>query len=282
MGVCFAFRKYLCLPHPSSLRSYVASVDCEPGFLLNVLKSAALFEEVDRQCNLVIDEMKIKKATLWDRHKLKTYGFCDYGLNLKLESTSKIAKNALVFMLVSIKGKFKWPIAYFLTNSVNATSQTELIKTAIALCHENNIKIRSVTCDGPKVNISTLNRLGCSIYENSYEEIKNFFPHPVTNENVYATPDACHMLKNTRNSFEAIRCLEHNGKIIKWDYIVKLQNLQETINFKFANKLSSKHVKFRANIMKEKICFNKVLYFILTLIYFKGQIGSPDHELFGS
>lgn len=241
------------MPHASTLRSYVGSVDCEPGFLLKVLDAAALFDEPHRQCNLVLDEMKIKKASIFDKNRLKTYGNVDYGDLLTLECSSKIATNALVFMIVSLTGKFKWPIAWFLTNSVNATSLTELIKTAISLCHERNIKIWSLTCDGPKVNIATLNKLGCKIYENSYESIKHFFLHPITQEKVYATPDACHMLKNARNSFESIVILKHNENYIKWDYIKKLYEVQETINFKFANKISSRHLKFRANIMKVKL-----------------------------
>lgn len=63
-------RKYLRLPHASTLRSYVGSVDCEPGFLLKVLDAAALFDEQDRQCNLVIDEMKLKKSSIFDKHRL--------------------------------------------------------------------------------------------------------------------------------------------------------------------------------------------------------------------
>lgn len=177
----------------------------------------------------------------------------DYGTLLNLECSTKIATNALVFMLVSLNGKFKCPIAYFLTNSTNATSQTQLIKTAISLCHERNIKIWSLTCDGPKVNIATLNRLGCKIYENSYDRIQNFFLHPITKDKIYATPDACHMLKNARNSFESIMFLKHNGNYIKWEYVKKLHDLQETINFKFANKISSRHMNFRANIMKVKL-----------------------------
>lgn len=39
---------------------------------------------------------------------------------------------------------------------------------------------------------------------------------------------------------------------IKWDYFVKLQNLQETIGLKFGNKLSKAHVRFLNNKMKVK------------------------------
>lgn len=121
-----------------------------------------------------------------------TYGHVDYGSVLKLKQPDLMASNALAFMLVSLDGKFKWPIGYFFTCSLNSTVQAELIRTAL----ENGIKVWSVTCDGPKANIATLHRLGCSLFADSYDNIKHCFEHPVTKENVYATLDACHMLKN--------------------------------------------------------------------------------------
>lgn len=54
--------------------------------------------------------MKLKKATIYDKNKMKTYGHVDYGSVLKLEQPHLMASNALVFMLVSLGGKFKWPI----------------------------------------------------------------------------------------------------------------------------------------------------------------------------
>lgn len=197
--------------------------------------------------------MKLKKATIYDKNKLKTYGHVDYGPTLKIEPSHLMATNALVFMLVSLDGKFKWPIAYFFTNSLNSTVQAELIRTALCICHENGIKVWSVTCDGPKVNVATLHRLGCSLFADCYDEIKNYFEHPISKERVYATMDACHMLKNARNSFQSIRDLKHNGNEIKWQYVVDLHNFQETINLKLANKISTKHVLFKNNIMKVRL-----------------------------
>lgn len=89
--------------------------------------------------------------------------------------------------LTCIDGKFKWPIAYFFTNSLNSTVQAELIRTALCLCHESGIKVWSVTCDGPKVNVATLHKLGCSLFADSYEEILHYFEHPITKDKVYAT-----------------------------------------------------------------------------------------------
>jgi len=41
----------------------------------------------------------------------------------------------------------------------------ELILTALSLTSDSELKVRTITCDGTTVNISTLNKLGCNIYK---------------------------------------------------------------------------------------------------------------------
>ena len=57
-------RKYLSLPHPSTIRSWSADIECEPGFLKKpLLYIAELAEDGQKDCVIIIDEMAIKKET---------------------------------------------------------------------------------------------------------------------------------------------------------------------------------------------------------------------------
>ena len=75
-------RKLLSLPHPSSIRAWAASVDCEPGYLTNVIK--LLGEQVYEKrwmadVALVVDAMSLHKMTIWDGAKKCYIGLVDYG-----------------------------------------------------------------------------------------------------------------------------------------------------------------------------------------------------------
>ena len=55
-------RQSLRLPCPANIRSWAAAIDCEPGFLTNVInKLANTLDENQKDCALLVDEMSIKK-----------------------------------------------------------------------------------------------------------------------------------------------------------------------------------------------------------------------------
>lgn len=119
---------------------------------MNVFEEISKFPSQSRNCNLVFDSMAIHKQLIWDDCKKRYIGTCDYGNGITIEDTKGYATEVLAFMLVSLSGKWKWPIAYFLINKITATILSELIKTALSLSYKSGIKIWSVTCDGAHVN----------------------------------------------------------------------------------------------------------------------------------
>lgn len=129
--------------------------------------------------------MAIKKQILWDKKVNKFVGFSDYGNELDLEGDTS-ATEVLVFMLVSLNGKWKCPVRYILQNKINSITQAELIKTALTVTHNAGLRVWGITCDGAFVNFSTMKILGCE-FENidSYDNIKCWLHHPVSNENVF-------------------------------------------------------------------------------------------------
>jgi len=123
----------------------------------------------DKDCNLVIDGMAIRKQLIWDGSLNFFRGYCDYGNNIPIEGTETVAKEVLVFLLVNLKGKWKWPIAYFFVHNLNAKIQAQLIQIALDLSDEFNMRVWGITLDGAKTNMSTLEVLGCSFNTNKME-----------------------------------------------------------------------------------------------------------------
>jgi len=103
----------LALPHKSSIKNWNGNVNAEPGFQRQVLNALKKFPEEDKDCALLLDSMAIRQQILWDEKNNKFVGYSDYGNDINLERNETLAKEALVFMLVSYNGKWKWPIAYF-------------------------------------------------------------------------------------------------------------------------------------------------------------------------
>lgn len=87
-------------------------------------------------------------------------------------------------------------IGYWFTSHENATSLSNLVKSSLDLTHEHGIQVMGIVFDGATTNIRMCNKLGANL---SINNLKNWFDHPVTKENVFIFLDACHMLKLMRN-----------------------------------------------------------------------------------
>ena len=61
-------------PGTSIITKWTASVNAEPGFLYEVLEALCLFSDEDRDVNLVVDAMSIKKSKIWNNSLGKVMG----------------------------------------------------------------------------------------------------------------------------------------------------------------------------------------------------------------
>lgn len=104
-------------------------------------------------------------------------------MRLKLKIPFTPATESLVFMLVSLNGKWKLPIGYFFQNKLSAVTQAELIRSALSLSHNVGLRVWEVTCDGSYTNILSLKILGCVIGDN-YHTNQCWFKHPVNSMKV--------------------------------------------------------------------------------------------------
>ena len=188
-------QKLLSLPHPASIHAWAASVECEPGYLMNVIHligHIAAQNKYMSEAVLVVDAMAIHKGACWDQKLHRYVGCIDYGITIP-EANDTPATEALVFLAVGITGQWKHPIAYVLQDHCSALVQAQLIKDCISLLHEVSVNVRAVVLDGTYTNQSTAQHLGCRMQVSC---LRTWFPHPqLAHEKVLIIFDACHMLK---------------------------------------------------------------------------------------
>lgn len=265
-------RTMFCLPGISTLRNWLSNISSDPGFLTNVMDCACNSGEAN-YC-LMVDSMSIRKQTMYENGKVT--GFCDYG-GFVGEDTSALASEALVFLIVPLNGpNMQYPIGYFLIDKICASVQAELIKTALTLTAEKGLRIASVTCDGCPANISTLKMLGANL---SMESLDPSFPHPTLPKRVFATLDICHMLKLGRNAL-ADSCYFVNGsnEKISWEFIYRLNQLQDNIGLQLANKVTNLHINWQKAKMKVKLAAQVLSQSVADALVFLHEKKVPGFE----
>ena len=87
-------------------------------------------------------------------------GYIDLGTNILVDAEDKEATEALVFMLVSLRKSWKYPIGYVLIDKINAGTLNSLLSKAQRQGLEHNIKIRNVTTT---TNFSAMRVFGCKL-----------------------------------------------------------------------------------------------------------------------
>ncbi|CAG9136584.1 unnamed protein product [Plutella xylostella] len=236
-----------CLPSVKTLGKWYQSVDGHPGFTkeaFQALKFKAEQSQTPIHCCIVFDEMKIESKVE------KTYGYVDFGGSLSIDSDCKEeCTDALVFLVVSLHGKWKVPIGYFLIRKLNADQKVFLLTEEIKLCNEANVIVKAVTFDGCPANLAMAKKLGCSL---DPDNLKTVFK--IEDLQIAIFPDPAHMVKLVRNCFQHYNEFHDvEGNSIQWSHIESLHKLQEDEKFHAANKLRAEHLSFKKNIMKVKL-----------------------------
>lgn len=240
------------LPHLGTLSRWYKSVDGSPGFTSEALIALKLKCESKKDqkilCNLVMDEISIRKMVEWTGSKFT--GYVDVGTKLESDMLPE-AREALVFMLVALNGSWKIPVGYFLLNGITATEKASLVKKCLEFLHDIGVTVTSLTCDGAATNISMMAHLGANFTDPT--DLKTYFTHPVTGENIFIFLDACHMVKLIRNCLGVFDLEDKNGHIIKWEYVSKLVEIQSKEGLHAATKIKLRHLEWQREKMKVRL-----------------------------
>ena len=154
--------------------------------------------------SLTLDGMSIKELVEYCPDLKRTFGTVDYGQDVSMGETdkSKPANEALVAMLVGIKGNWKLPIGYFLINGLKASILSGIIRNCLILTYNIGMLVLNVTMDGTGHNVSALEKLGAKILVQERIQMKTSFPHPneTAGYEVSVYLDPLHMFKLIRNT----------------------------------------------------------------------------------
>ena len=174
------------------------------------------------------------------------HGYVDLGTGIDSDDLP-VAKEALCYIIVPLKGNWKLPVAYYIIDGLGAEERKNLVNKIIEELHAVNIKIVSLTFDGTSTNLSMADKLGCVL---NPVNLNTSFPHPLSKLPIYIFLDPCHMLKLVRNTLGDYKILEDmDGNLIKWEYIERLQKFQDKEVLHLGNKLRIKHIQFKKKEM---------------------------------
>ena len=173
-------RKWLPLPHPTTVRKHIQWFECKPGItpeLMGVLeKKIESLDENERQLVLIFDEIHLKKTPSYDPH-LK----CIWPANGR----------AQVVMLRSLSSHWKLPIFYEFEQHMTKTLLFELIRRI----QNYDVIIRACVMDlGNSTLISELQLM---------KKRQHFFENPsFPKKKIYLVADPPHLLKLIRNHWQ--------------------------------------------------------------------------------
>ena len=220
---------------------------------------------------LTLDAMSIRKQVVYDSRAKKMTGFVDVGDGAESEEE---ASEALVIMAVGYRGHWKAPIAYYLTRSLPAVAQTQLVLHALTALHEIGLRVWTLTMDSHGSNVSMCRLLGCNT---SVKDCCLKFKHPDdANQEVYVMYDPTHMLKLFRNLLDAYGIIISPTGTISWNHIKALNDVQEEAGLRLGNKLSRKHIKFTRQKMKVKLAAQALSSSVATALRCLQEAGHPD------
>lgn len=267
------------LPHPRTLGKWYSSIDAEPGFTNEALKSLTLKVTNSNHpiyCSLMLDEMAIRQHLEFSGSKY--YGRVDIGNGLDNENLV-LAKDCLVFMVVSINEGWKLPIGYFLASNLNSTQKAELTKQALYALKATGVHIVSLTFDGCTTNVTMARLLGCNVDASNLQTAFTVEYADKEKDDIPIFMDPAHMIKLIRNAFGEKQILEHENRFIKFDFIERLFLLQEKEGCHLANKLRKQHICFLKQKMKVKLATQLLSKSVADALKFcKHKLNIPEFD----
>lgn len=227
-------RKLFCLPSVSTLKGTMSNLDIDTGFNLHLTEAfrtkVTAMKMQERLCVLLFDEMSIKENLSYNAKKDRIDGFEDFGQHRR---GRYVANQASVFMVRSITGQWKQPIAYYFSSGpVCGRVLKELILEAVAEVQKIGLTVKVFVCDQGSNNRSAIGMLGVT-------QLKPYFSFH--DEKVFVIYDPPHLLKNIRNNFKK-HGFVIEGKSVKWDHISQFYYADCKLKSRFAPKLKERHI----------------------------------------
>ncbi|XP_045535436.1 uncharacterized protein LOC106716651 [Papilio machaon] len=248
--------KMFVLPSKRSLQKLLSHIPLEPGInehiFAHLKKAVRRLPLEKRLCTLIFDEVALDVGLHFNNGRI--IGFEDLGF----KSSKLIADHALVFMVKSIKGKFKQPVCFTFTKSCTKKDDLKhLIKLLIRKIHDSGLKVVATVCDQSQTNVGAIKSLKDDTMKKYLRQAVEYKSHgfEVDEHKIFPLYDTPHLLKGVRNNLlrKNARFSDIQEKVAKWDHIKMLfeKDVGEH-EIRFVNKLTEYHV-FENKIPKMKV-----------------------------
>ena len=162
--------------------------------------------EGKRYVTIVLDEMKIKEAIVYDKITGNVIGFCNLGsinddlMRYECEESSHppVAKYVLAIMVRGLFFKFDFPLAHFSTEGVTGDQLYPIVWEGIRIAESTGLKVIGVTADGASPNSKFFQMHG----DGTVYKTRNVYASD--ERDVYFFSDPPPLIKTMRN------CLSHS------------------------------------------------------------------------
>lgn len=172
------------LPHPETIQKWHKTIEITPG--INVSSMQAIKAKVQSRkeknpeksvlLNLVMDEMKIKKAV--ELINGTEYGHITVGKGIDLDEVPA-AGDVLVLMVVCENSKWKIPSSFYFCNALTGKEKAQIVKDNVIALEETGAVVTSLTFDGIASNFTMCRELGADLSVQANFK-KAYFAHPTT------------------------------------------------------------------------------------------------------
>lgn len=237
--------KILPLPSTATILRYIQSLRSKPGILPRNAEAVRVkvnpINDRERSIFILLDEMSLKEGFKYDIASDKIIGFTDNG---KQRSKDHV-KHALCVMAIGIIKKWKFPVAFYLIDTIKSNEIKPIITDVIAALQYEGFKVEGITTDQGSNFESCFCKLGASIDK------------PVININdqtYFVLRDPPHLLKSARNFIldKDVHVPGHGGKA-SWRHIIQLYETDQKSSLKLVPKLTDKHVYGLKQATKMKV-----------------------------
>lgn len=242
------------IPSISAMRNWYSTINASPGFTTDAfdsLKKKAIEYETRNGkklfCNVIADEMSIRRHSQYNPTSMKFDGFIDLGRKKPGDDINlPLAKDALVFMVSGVNEDFKIPVAYFLCSGLNGVERANITREVLIRLSQIGIAVVALIFDGLSANITMCAELGADFSGGSGAILD---PGDSARQ-IYVILDAAHMLKLTRNCIGSKNIVDSDSGVIEWKYFSLLYEAQKNLPYNLGNKLTKAHMQWE----KRKMC----------------------------
>lgn len=181
------------LPSEKTLQRRLQSIKFEPGTLNQVFEFLKVkidcFNNNERDCCMILEEMEIVPETTYDSKSDKYYG------EITLPQYSGNATHVQVVILAGINTRWKQIVAYYFTGgSIEDSVFKEIINNLLKRTKEINLNVISITTDMDASNQAIWGTLNMNL--GRHRTVKNTIDHPLdATKKIYIFADVPKLFK---------------------------------------------------------------------------------------